>query len=364
LSACGNAQNTNTDSYPNEDNPVTETVMPITQEILTEKAEILPQNYSDIIIQGDYYEADGMVYKNDTFFTIAHHAETYEDSYRFYSDIIKVELNGKEPTKKQITPPFVQGQEGSFSIYSGLKMTPDGAMCALKINAESYNSEYGYSDYEFKYSVVSFDDSLNESIVFDISSAIEKSDEIDHQYGNDLEIKEFLIDKDNVLYLVSHYFVYVFDIKTDEFIYLVTTYDEEGDPWFDHLFIYDGKAAVDTHLTLTPTDDDKNMVGEQLRILDSQNRGYGEYYDLRPTTFVGGLLSGNETYPIIVSNGENLSSFDPKTSEFTPLVDFEALGLEIYPENITILQDVIYVTSIEKDDTTNKRVIKMRNFVY
>jgi maltose-binding protein MalE len=297
------------------------------------------------IIEG-YDSLLGAAYKNSSYYFIAEYTIHTQEIFETHTEIIKTDEIGQITAKKELAVSAFDEDNSNYTDYSVFSKMPDGEILALKTLDNN------------GITVVSFDEELNETVYFDLDTAIKQSpDDVKAAFADNI-VTDVMTDDDRI-YLLSHSGVYAFNIETNEFLFCVTNENDILGLRFNGLFLLDGEIAVYTD---SKADIGDREIVHEMRFLDPEKGSYDEIYDLSDGVLIGEIFYSDGDNPVILSNGVEIKSVDPKTGETVQIIDLLASGFTIYPEKWLTLTDGFASVNTAYDYETYENFIYITTF--
>jgi ABC-type glycerol-3-phosphate transport system substrate-binding protein len=261
---------------------------------------------------------------------------------------------GKIINSKEVSSNDWSGDESSTnSYYNALSVSPDNKLLSMKTTTVSSTDADGNYNYEQTSQIMQYDESLTESVFFDVSEAMKKvpKDQInDEQVSADT----FLIDDAGRIYLSTYMGIFVFD-SSGNFLFSILNDNGNGGNSYSYINgIYNLGGVVAASVGESKQENDIFINTTKLYVIDPATGKYGASY---PFDYGrgGSVFAGNKDYPLVISDGAQLFAYDYITGEETLLIDFLASGLSVdFYNNFMILDsDRFAVVTMEYPDGNN-----------
>jgi ABC-type glycerol-3-phosphate transport system substrate-binding protein len=260
------------------------------------------------------------------------------ESYTNITSLLVVDETGKTLASKDVNTNDYSNESSSNAWYNTMSVSPDGKLLAMKTTTKNSVDSDGNYNFDQKSQIVAFDESLNETVYFDITEAMKKipKDPANPDADTQVTADTFVVDETGKIYLSTYMGVYVFDHQN----FLFSILNDNGASQNSYSYIQGiynlgGFVAADVSESSGTGKDYKRSTN--LKVIDTATRKYGNSYPFEESGS-GSVFAGNKDYPIIVSDGAELFSFNYETGEKTLLIDFLASGLSIeYYSNFMIL---------------------------
>jgi hypothetical protein len=258
-----------------------------------------------------------------------------------YTTVVVVDQNGNIIEEKDLSVNDYLEASDTSTWYGSMFTSPDGKLLAMKTTSTTTVDADGNYNSENVSSLITFDTNWNETPYFDLGKAMEGIPEEERMYFS----TDQMIFKGDYLYTFSYSGIYVFDVPNVKFLFSLTAEqgNMNGGEWYQGMFDLGGEVAVAVQKQKQEGDTFTNE--NKLKVIDPALKGFGAEYDFNVDQ-MGNSKSGNADYPIIVSNGSALSSFDYKTGEETLLIDFLASGYSLERFESVMIMDADHIAMI------------------
>jgi hypothetical protein len=252
--------------------------------------------------------------------------------------LLIIDENGNITESRELSVNDFSGDQSSSSNYDSLFVSPEGKLLSRKTTYNSVtDSDGNVIDMKNETILVAFDENLNESEYFNLTSAMETipdNVQVEKRYAP----REYVFD-DTYVYALTYEGIVVFNKADGKYHFSILSEQNSGNRAESEYFqgIYNLGDAVAVSVSRNFEEDGEYKNETLLKVIDTVNKKYGEQYKIKSGMF-GSAVSGNADYPLIMASGSELYSYNYLTGERTLLIDFLASGTTISDfNNIAVL---------------------------